>query len=138
MEIAKERSVAGIKEKDESKTLQGKKLRMETFTYIPEEYYGCGCSLFLTEQDEKADIHIYRDAGDIAMIVLNGKIHRMEYKGELNGVTTYSNDSIKVERVHAKAIESTEMEETVDVEGVLTITKGKDKLEKKYIGYCGC
>ncbi|NEM99369.1 hypothetical protein [Pontibacter burrus] len=134
--VVKEEKVVGIKGKDRSITSQA--IRMETFTNIPDEYYGCGCSLYLTEQDKKADNFIYRDAGDIAMIVLNGKIHRMDYKGESNGITTYSNDSVEVKRVHTKAVESTEMEETMDVEGVLTITKGKDKLEKKYVGYCGC
>jgi hypothetical protein len=127
-----------VEEKDEPNISQGIRLRMDTFTYISDEYIGCGCSLYLTEQDKKADTFIYRDAGDIAMIVLNGIVHRMDYKGESNGITTYSNDSVEVKRVHTKAAESTEMEETMGVEGVLTITKGKDKLEKKYVGYCGC
>ena len=136
--VGEDKPNAEYKEKSESNVSPIERLRLETFTSIADEYYGCGCSLYLTEQDKVAGKFIYRDAGDIAMIILDGETQRMDYKGESNGVTTYSNELVEMKVNKMSSIENTEMEETMDDEGVLTVTKGKDKLEKKFVGYCGC
>jgi hypothetical protein len=133
-----DKAIADHKEKVETNISQIERLKLETFTPIADEYYGCGCSLYLTEQDKETGRFIYRDAGDIAMVILNGETLRMDYKGESNGIATYSNELVEIKVNKTSSVESTEMEETMDVEGVLTVTKGKDKLEKKFVVYCGC
>ncbi|GAA4305576.1 hypothetical protein [Nibribacter koreensis] len=113
-------------------------MRLETFTSIPEEFIGCGCSFFLSKEDKKARNYIYRDAGDIAMLNLNGVIHSFDYKGKRKNKTLYANDSMLIEVDITKTVTSEEMEETSEVEGTFSLTKGKEKLEQKFVGYCGC
>lgn len=72
------------------------------------------------------------------MIRLNGEVQKLDYKGESNGSTIYANDSLEIRMKNTETVESAEMEETSDVKGVLTIIKGKYKLEQKFVGYCGC
>lgn len=115
-----------------------KGLKLETFSTYTDDFIGCGCSLYQSEQDKKTGNYIYIDAGDIAMIRLNGEVQKLDYKGESSGATIYANDLIEIRRENTETVESTEMEETSDVKGVLTITKGKHRLEQKFVGYCGC
>ncbi|NDK55415.1 hypothetical protein [Pontibacter fetidus] len=113
-------------------------LKLETFSTYSDDFIGCGCSYFLSDQDKQKGSFIYIDVGDIAMVKLNGQVQIVNYKGQGKGFTYYSNDSIEVKRRTTKSVESTEMEETTDVEGVLTVTKGQYKVEKEFVGYCGC
>ena len=113
-------------------------LKLETFSTYSDDFIGFGCSYFLSEQDKQKENFIYLDAGHIAMVKLNGQVQIVDYKGQGEGYTYYSNDSIEVKRRTTKSVESTEMEETTDVEGVLIITKGKNIFEQKFVGYCGC
>ncbi|RDC64239.1 hypothetical protein [Adhaeribacter pallidiroseus] len=125
-------------EREPAETPNVSKLELETFTSYPDEFSGCGCSLFLTEQDKQEQKYIYLDAGDIAMIKLNEEVHTFEYKGKVKGNTLYTSNSMQIEVNITKTVENTEMEETSDVEGTFTVTKGNEKLVQKFIGYCGC
>lgn len=113
-------------------------MRLETFTSIPDELIGCGCSFFLSKEDQDADKHIYRDAGHAAVVKLNRDLHWLDYQHVGEGKTLYKNDYMQIEVNITKTVESKDMEETADVEGTFTITKGEEKLVQKFVGYCGC
>ncbi|MEJ8756227.1 hypothetical protein WG947_04410 [Pontibacter sp. H259] len=107
-------------------------------TAVPQDFSGCGCTLHETEEDMKADMFLFVDAGNLAIISLNGQPQKLYFKGEKNEVRTYANDSVVVEKKIIKSETTPEMEETAQAEVLLTVTKGQQKLEKKVIGICGC
>ncbi len=76
-----------IEEREPAEIPNASKLKLETFTSYPDEFSGCGCSLFLTEQDKQEQKYIYLDAGDIAMIKLYGEVHTFEYNRKVKEKT---------------------------------------------------
>ncbi|MGV3540077.1 MAG: hypothetical protein ACO1OQ_09710 [Rufibacter sp.] len=123
---------------DSVNNLKDEKIELETFTSIPDEFIGCGCSFFRSKKDKEAQKYIYLDAGNIAMVKLNGSVHTFEYKGEVKGKTHYNNSAMQLVVDITKTVERTDLEETADVEGTFTITQGKEKLVQKFVGSCGC
>jgi hypothetical protein len=123
---------------DSDKKIDEVSMKLGTFTSIPDELTGCGCWFFRSNEDKKANKYIYIDAGHMAMVELNGKVQTFDYKENINGITFYTSDKMQLEVNITKTIERTDLEETVDVEGAFTITKGKEKLVQKFVGSCGC
>lgn len=120
---------------------QESKIKIEFFSYkeIPEDIDGCGCGLFLSSQDQKAQKYIYIDSGDMVCMKINGKIELLDLKefNEKTGIYIYAKESLSISKRITKRRPSKE-EETTNVEAIITISKGTDKLGKKVVGYCGC
>ena len=133
----KDATISVVQSKAE-KVLKEEKMELVPFTSIPDDFIGCGCSFFRSKADKDAQKYIYLDAGNIAMVKLNGEVQTFDYKENIKGITYFTNDKMQLEVNITKTIERTDLEETADVEGTFTITNGKEKLVRKFVGSCGC
>lgn len=120
-------------------SIREKKIELTTFNSIPDDIDGCGCALFLSQKDWEEQNYIYADAGNIACVKINGELKLLPLKKYYKKTNTYlySDKLLSVRITHIKSKPSKE-DETTNVEKIITITKGKDKLERRVIGYCGC
>lgn len=123
----------------EENVIQEDTIAVGTFSSVPNEIDGCGCTFFLSEQDEQMQKFVYVDSGDMACVNVNGELQLLYFKeyNEETGIMLYSNKSIELRKESVKSVPNTE-EETTNVEAVLIISTGTTKTILKVAGYCGC
>lgn len=115
-------------------------IKIEAFTTLPKEIDGCGCFFFLSKEDKQESKYIYvNDIANTAFVFVNGNLEKFELTEhkENSNIYLYASNAFDLK------IEITKKEpggyEVSNVEGVITIkTKDNQKLEKTFIGYCGC
>lgn len=114
-------------------------LILEPFTVLPNEIDGCGCSFYLSGNDEKDNKYICaNDFANLAFVKLKGEMVKLE----LSEHKVSSNIYLYKNEEYTLKIEITKKEpsdyETSNIEGVITISS-KDGVKKQmFVGTCGC
>ncbi|KAA8478432.1 hypothetical protein BDE36_0264 [Arcticibacter tournemirensis] len=112
---------------------------LKPFTELPQELDGCGCYFYLSKKDEKEDKYIFvNDFASTAFVFVNNRLEKFELKEHDEGSNFYSYSNERYDLKIEITKKSTGGDETSNIEGVLTIKKGKEELKKTFVGTCGC
>jgi hypothetical protein len=121
------------------KSVEADTIKLETFSVIPNEIDGCGCSFFSSENDKKDNKYIcVNDFANLAFIKLKDvmvKFELTEHKDNSNIYFYKSVDyTLKIEI--SKKVPGDY--ETSNIEGVITIISKEGITKQKFVGTCGC
>lgn len=117
-----------------------KSILLQTFKDIPKEIDGGGCYFFLSKKDKKEVNYVcVNDFANLAFVKLNGRIEKFELVDHKVNSSFYfyknKNYELKIEITKKEFGEY----ESSNIEGIITIrTKEGLKLERFFIGFCGC
>jgi len=110
------------------------KVSLDTFSGLPKEIDGCSCDFYASREDKKAGKYIFvNDFAKLAFVSINGKIEKFMLKEHQEGSDSYLyfNETYYLEIKVTK--EESGGDELTNEEGILTL-----KVEKRFIGSCGC
>ena len=124
----------------DSNTQKHTDIELEVFTTLPKEIDGCGCYFYLSEKDKQEGKYMcVNDFANLAFVLVNGKLEKFELTEhkENSNIYLYANKAFDLKIEITK--KESGGEETSKVEGIIIVkTKEGQKLEKTFIGFCGC
>lgn len=126
-------------DKREVKSIEADFVNFETFSVIPNEIDGCGCSFYLSEKDKKDNKYIcVNDFANLAFVKLKGEMVKFELTEHKDSSNIYLYKSkeytLKIEVIKKESSEY----EASNIEGVITISSKEGIKKQKFIGICGC
>ena len=115
------------------------KIHLDPFSGFPDEIDGCSCYFSISQEDLKKGIYIYvNDFAALAFVKIEGKLIRFELQNHDENRNIYyyihNDDKMKVEIIK----KTTNKDEIVVIEGLITIETVKGCVKQKFIGECGC
>jgi hypothetical protein len=125
--------------KSEVKSIEADSVNLETFSVIPNEIDGCGCSFYLSENDKKDNKYIcVNDFANLAFVKLKGEMVKLELTEHKDSSSIYLYKSkeytLKIEVLKKEPSEY----EASNIEGVITISSKEGIKKQKFVGTCGC
>ncbi|PWG82731.1 hypothetical protein DDR33_02455 [Pararcticibacter amylolyticus] len=93
----------------------------------------------MSKEDEKDNKYIFvNDFASTAFVFVNHKLEKFQLKEHKEGSNFYSYSNKEYDLKIEMTKKSTGGDETSNIEGILTIKKGKEELKKTFMGTCGC
>lgn len=119
---------------DSAKTIQ-----LEPFSDFPNEIDGCSCCFSKSQEEYKKKMYVFvNDFAVLAFVKIDGKLIRFELQNHDENRNIYyyihNDDKMKVEIIK----KTTNEDEIVVIEGLITIDTLKGNVKQKFIGECGC
>ena len=114
------------------------KIVVNTFSVIPKEIDGAGCSFYLTKMDKKKEKYILvNDFAEFAFMTINGKGEKFKLKSNKQNPETYIYSNKTYQLVVTIKKKKEVGYESVNNEGTLKLKKGNDEISINFIGECG-
>lgn len=120
--------------RDSAKTIQ-----LESFSDFLNEIDGCSCCFSKSQEEYKKKMYVFvNDFAVLAFVKIDGKLIRFELQNHDENSNIYyyihNDDKMKVEIIK----KTTNEDEIVVIEGLITIDTLKGDVKQKFIGECGC
>ena len=114
-------------------------IQITSFTDIPEEIDGCACTFSVSwEELKKRSYILVNDFASLAFVKVGGELKRFELQSYNEEDHTYyylcKEDTMKVKILNKIICE----DESVLIEGIITIITKNGIIKQKYIGTCDC
>jgi len=114
-------------------------LRITPFKEIPDEIEGCGCQFFLSKEDEMNESYLFlSDLASVGFISINGSIERLELSSERKSKDLYFFINGRVSLSIELKKRTKQNDELILMEGVFVLSRDQEKIEKRFVGSCGC
>ncbi|MBR4454495.1 MAG: hypothetical protein IKS33_09610 [Bacteroidales bacterium] len=114
-------------------------IQINSFTDIPEEIDGCACAFSVSREELKKRLYIFvNDFASLAFVKVDGELKRFELQSYNEDNHTYyyfcKEDIMEVKIFNKITCE----DESVLIEGIITIMTKNGIIKQKFIGTCDC